>query len=204
MSNKYEIRLSGSGGQGLILAGIILADAGLKSGKNSIQSQSYGPEARGGASKAEVIISDGEINYPKVEQCDILLSLTQKSYDDTDDSEEFVKKVLKNEISSLKNLADNLSQKKLDEATDLIFNANKIYIIGMRVSHTLALYLGFYLDVILDNVKVINVGSFSLFEQMVRISEDDLLICLSYPRYSKQTIDAVNFAKERKAKILSN
>ncbi|HCX03347.1 MAG TPA: 2-oxoacid:ferredoxin oxidoreductase subunit gamma [Clostridiales bacterium] len=86
MSNKYEIRLSGSGGQGLILAGIILADAGLKSGKNSIQSQSYGPEARGGASKAEVIISDGEINYPKVEQCDILLSLTQKSYDEYIDS----------------------------------------------------------------------------------------------------------------------
>ncbi len=123
--------------------------------------------------------------------------------DDSDDSEEFVKKVLKNEISSLKNLADNLSQEKLDEATDLIFNADKIYIIGMRVSHTLALYLGFYLDVILDNVKVINVGSFSIFEQMVRISEDDLLICLSYPRYSKQTLDAVNFAKERKAKILS-
>jgi len=86
MSNKYEVRLSGSGGQGLILAGIILADAGIKSGKNAIQSQSYGPEARGGASKAEVIISDGEINYPKVEQCDLLLSLTQKSYDEYIDS----------------------------------------------------------------------------------------------------------------------
>ncbi|MFO7887960.1 MAG: 2-oxoacid:acceptor oxidoreductase family protein [Eubacteriales bacterium] len=86
MSNKYEVRLSGSGGQGLILAGIILADAGIKSGKNAIQSQSYGPEARGGASKAEVIISDGDINYPKVEQCDLLLSLTQKSYDEYIDS----------------------------------------------------------------------------------------------------------------------
>ncbi|MDW7667595.1 MAG: 2-oxoacid:acceptor oxidoreductase family protein [Bacillota bacterium] len=86
MSNKYEVRLSGSGGQGLILAGIILADAGIISGKNAIQSQSYGPEARGGASKAEVIISDGEINYPKVEKCDLLLSLTQKSYDEYIDS----------------------------------------------------------------------------------------------------------------------
>lgn len=86
MSNKYEVRLSGSGGQGLILAGIILADAGILSGKNAIQSQSYGPEARGGASKAEVIISDGEINYPKVEKCDLLLSLTQKSYDEYIDS----------------------------------------------------------------------------------------------------------------------
>ncbi len=123
--------------------------------------------------------------------------------DDTENSKEFVEKVLKNEIASLKNLADNLDQKKLDEATDLIFNANKIYIIGMRVSYTLALYLGFYLDVIMANVKVINFGSFSLFEQLVRISEDDLLICVSYPRYSKQTIDAANFAKDRNAKILT-
>jgi 2-oxoglutarate ferredoxin oxidoreductase subunit gamma len=82
MSNRYEIRLTGSGGQGLILAGIILADASLMQGMNAIQSQSYGPEARGGASKAEVIISADEINYPKVQQCDLLLCLTQKSYDE--------------------------------------------------------------------------------------------------------------------------
>lgn len=76
-----EFRLTGSGGQGLILAGIILAEAALKDGKNVVQSQSYGPEARGGASKAEVIISDNVINYPKVEKCDVLLALTQESYD---------------------------------------------------------------------------------------------------------------------------
>ncbi|MCF6465121.1 2-oxoacid:acceptor oxidoreductase family protein [Clostridium sp. Cult2] len=74
-----ELRLSGSGGQGLILAGIILAEAALYDGKNVVQSQSYGPEARGGASKAEVIISENVINYPKVDKCDILLSLTQKA-----------------------------------------------------------------------------------------------------------------------------
>lgn len=81
MSNKTEIRLSGSGGQGLILAGIILAEAALLEGKNAVQSQSYGPEARGGASKAEVIISEETINYPKVRNCDILLSLTQTACD---------------------------------------------------------------------------------------------------------------------------
>lgn len=81
MSNQCEIRLSGSGGQGLILGGIILAEAALNDGKNAVQSQSYGPEARGGASKAEVIISDDEINYPKVRDCDILLSLTQIACD---------------------------------------------------------------------------------------------------------------------------
>ncbi|MBS4539946.1 2-oxoacid:acceptor oxidoreductase family protein [Clostridium sp. D2Q-11] len=86
MKGQTEVRLSGSGGQGLILAGIILAEAALIDGKNSIQTQSYGPEARGGASKAEVIISDTEINYPKVRKCDVLLSLTQKSCDEYLDS----------------------------------------------------------------------------------------------------------------------
>lgn len=86
MSSQKEIRLSGSGGQGLILGGIIIADAALLDGNIAVQSQSYGPEARGGASKAEVIISDKEINYPKVRQCDILLSLTQLACDKYIDS----------------------------------------------------------------------------------------------------------------------
>jgi len=78
---QTELRLSGSGGQGLILAGVILAEAALLDGKRAIQSQSYGPEARGGSSKAEVIISDGEIDFVKVQKCDMLLCLTQESYD---------------------------------------------------------------------------------------------------------------------------
>ena len=77
---RHEIRLSGSGGQGVITAGIILARAAaLFDGRNAVQTQSYGPEARGGASKSEVIISDGEINYPKVRVPDVLVSLTQES-----------------------------------------------------------------------------------------------------------------------------
>lgn len=78
--NRQELRLTGSGGQGLILAGIILAEAALHDDMNVVQSQSYGPEARGGASKAEVIISKNDINYPKVDDCDIMLTLTQDAY----------------------------------------------------------------------------------------------------------------------------
>ncbi len=82
MKGRYEIRLSGSGGQGLITAGIILAEAaGIHDGKFVCQTQSYGPEARGGASKAEVVISDQEIDYPKAIEPDILLAMNQKSCD---------------------------------------------------------------------------------------------------------------------------
>jgi len=83
MGSRYEIRLSGSGGQGLILMGIILAEAiGIYDGKYVAQTQSYGPEARGGSSKSEVIVSDEEIDYPKAMNIDLLLAMNQKSCDD--------------------------------------------------------------------------------------------------------------------------
>lgn len=81
MSKQLELRLSGSGGQGLITAGIILAEAALKDNKIAIQTQSYGPEARGGASKAEVIISDNVIDFPKVTLPNMTLALTQIASD---------------------------------------------------------------------------------------------------------------------------
>jgi 2-oxoglutarate ferredoxin oxidoreductase subunit gamma len=83
MSFRYEIRLSGSGGQGIILMGIILAEAiGVYDGKYVAQTQSYGPEARGGSSKSEVIVSDEEIDYPKAMKPDLLLAMNQKSCDE--------------------------------------------------------------------------------------------------------------------------
>ncbi len=77
---KKEIRLSGSGGQGIILVAVILADAALRAGFFAVQTQSYGPEARGGASKAEVILSDQPVYYPKVSSPDILLALSAEGY----------------------------------------------------------------------------------------------------------------------------
>ncbi len=77
---RLEVRLSGAGGQGMILAGIILAESSLYNPElNVVQTQSYGPESRGGASRAEVVISKEEIDYPKVVKADILLCLTDEA-----------------------------------------------------------------------------------------------------------------------------
>ncbi len=79
---RYEVRLSGSGGQGMVFAGMILAEAvGVEDGKNVCQTQSYGPEARGGASRSDLVISSREIFYPKPQELDLLLSMTQESCD---------------------------------------------------------------------------------------------------------------------------
>jgi 2-oxoglutarate ferredoxin oxidoreductase subunit gamma len=78
---NYEIRLSGSGGQGLILAGIILARAAVIEKRRVTQTQSYGPESRGGYSRADVIISDQEIYFPEATNFNCLLALTQEACD---------------------------------------------------------------------------------------------------------------------------
>jgi len=78
---NIDIRLSGTGGQGIISGGIILAEAAIINGKEVVQTQSYGPEARGGASKAEVILSDEPIKYPKVIIPEYLLLMSQKAAD---------------------------------------------------------------------------------------------------------------------------
>jgi 2-oxoglutarate ferredoxin oxidoreductase subunit gamma len=76
-----EVRFSGSGGQGLILMGIILAVAATRDGKNVVQTQSYGPEARGGSSRSDVIISDELIDYPQVTGVDLLVALSEPAAD---------------------------------------------------------------------------------------------------------------------------
>jgi len=84
MSDRFEIRVAGSGGQGVILAAVILGEAAAlyTDGLNSVQSQAYGPEARGGASKSEVVYDSSEIDYPKAASPNLQIILTQKAADE--------------------------------------------------------------------------------------------------------------------------
>lgn len=79
MKDPVQVRFSGAGGQGLITAGVILAEAAMLDGRNVVQTQTYGPEARLGSSKAEVIISTGTIAYPEVTQPDVLLCMSAEA-----------------------------------------------------------------------------------------------------------------------------
>ncbi|WP_313162493.1 MurR/RpiR family transcriptional regulator [Sedimentibacter sp.] len=124
--------------------------------------------------------------------------------DIVNDKDKLHKRILKNEMNTLRSLYETIDTKELDKATDLIMNAGKVYILGLRTSSTLSNYLGFYLDVILDNVKILNnSGVNSLYEEVIRIKDTDVLIVISYPRYSKTTIEATKFIKGRNAKIVA-
>ena len=77
-SKRYEIRIAGFGGQGVVTIGKILGEAfAVYEGKNCVNTQSYGPESRGGACKSEVVVSDGKIHYPSVRKADVLIALSQ-------------------------------------------------------------------------------------------------------------------------------
>ena len=79
---RYEIRIAGFGGQGVVTIGKILGvAAALHDRRNAVQTQSYGPESRGGACKSEIVLSDGEIHYPKVRSSDVLVALSQTALD---------------------------------------------------------------------------------------------------------------------------
>lgn len=80
-TSRIEIRISGLGGQGVVLAGQILGRAAVHDGKNVVQTQSYGAEARGSAAKSEVIISHGKISFPSIRKCDILIAMSQTAVD---------------------------------------------------------------------------------------------------------------------------
>jgi len=80
MTERYRFLFSGSGGQGVISMGILLAEAAvLHDGLIAVQAQSYGPEARGGATRCDVIVANGPIHFPKVLQPNILIALTQEA-----------------------------------------------------------------------------------------------------------------------------
>ncbi len=83
MADYYEVRLAGLGGQGIILAGIIVAEAaGIHEGKEVVQTQAYGAATRGGFSRSDVVICDEEILYPKASKLDFLLAMSQSAYEE--------------------------------------------------------------------------------------------------------------------------
>jgi SIS domain protein len=111
--------------------------------------------------------------------------------------------VFKNDINNIKDTMEHLDQASYEEAVDTIINAKKVYVMGLRSSIFVAKYLAYYLNYILDNVIIIRMDMGEPYEQMTKISEGDVFIPISFPRYSKKTYKVVNFAKERGAKVVA-
>ncbi|NLZ49980.1 MAG: MurR/RpiR family transcriptional regulator [Clostridiales bacterium] len=114
-----------------------------------------------------------------------------------------LKDVIKSDIENLRATLEKIDYRVFEEVIKNIFEAKKIYIIGLRSSTALAEFLGFYLNLILDNVKVVGYGMSDIFEQMLNLSSEDLVIGIGFPRYANRTIEALAFAQDRKAKVVA-
>lgn len=127
-----------------------------------------------------------EVTYGRIAQSEILAS------------------VLQSDIDKIKMTMESVDQQAFEQAVDTILNAKKIYVIGIRSCAPLANFLTFYLNLICDNVISVHTNSSSeIFEQLIRIDEDDVIVGISFPRYSMRTLKALEFASNRKAKVIT-
>ncbi|APC41666.1 MurR/RpiR family transcriptional regulator [Clostridium estertheticum] len=116
--------------------------------------------------------------------------------------ENALRSVLKADMENIKTTLENINYETFDEIVNSLFKAKKIYIIGLRDSSSLAEFLGFYLNFILDNVKVVAYGVSDIFEQLLNVDEQDIVIGIGFPRYTMRTIEALDFAKSKNANII--
>ena len=114
-----------------------------------------------------------------------------------------LKGVLKADMENIRATLEKINENVFEDVVKSIFEAKRIYIIGLRSSTALSEFLGFYLNIILQNVKVVSYGISDVFEQMINVSEGDLVIGIGFPRYAAKTIDALAFSRDRGAKVVA-
>ena len=120
------------------------------------------------------------------------------------DTSHVLKSVLQMDEEKIRSTRDQIDEEAFNRAVDKIIGAKTIYILGVRSCAGLASFLGFYLNIIFDNIKVVNTNSISeMFEAIHRINEDDVIIGISFPRYSKRVMKCLEFAQSKKASVIA-
>ena len=167
-----------------------------------------------GVSEATVVRFSSEIGYEKYQQFQRALALYAKSKltslqrmelsRDRLGGGNLLSSVLSSDVSNIKNTLATIDKDSFNSAVRSLIAAKTIYIVGLRSASALANFLGFYMNLMFRNVKIINTFSASeIFEQMFRADEGDAVIGISFPRYSKRTINALKYAKSRKCTVIA-
>jgi DNA-binding MurR/RpiR family transcriptional regulator len=118
--------------------------------------------------------------------------------------ENILKSVLQSDMDKIKITLEDISTDSFNKAIECIISARKIYILGVRSSAPLASFLGFYFNLLFDNIRLVHTTSVSeMFEQIINVNEEDAVIGISFPRYSKRTVKAMQFVKSRGGKVIA-
>lgn len=156
---------------------------------------------------ADALGYDGYPNLQRALQESIKTKLTTvqrfELSQDLDTEEHLIKRVMHSDIDNIRKSIDTLDARTVQEAVQDINAARKVYIIGLRSSKVLAEYLAFYLNFIIQDVHLIPYGANDAFDQLIHLSSEDLLIAISFPRYSQRTFEVVEYAKQKGTKIIA-
>lgn len=128
------------------------------------------------------------------------LNIAESNYKN---DENVLSKIMERDMDNIKKTVNEIDPDAFQEAIDLVLKGKQIYIVGLRSSSFLAGYLGFYLNFLFDNVKIIGYGPNDIFEQLLKISFDDVIVVITYPRYSKRIMDVLEYTKEKGASIIT-
>ena len=119
------------------------------------------------------------------------------------DQAQVLSKVLKADMQNIRSTIDELDVSVFENTVDLLLRARTIYVMGLRASAPLAQFMAHYLSFIFSNVTLVTSGVSDVFEQLSRIGEDDVLIGISFPRYSSRTIEAMEYARRHGAQLVA-
>lgn len=119
------------------------------------------------------------------------------------DMENVLGSVLKSDMSNIRSTIESIDNEAFNAAVQEILGAKRVYIIGLRSASPLAQFLAYYLNFVMDNVILVSATMSDVIEQMIRIGENDICIGISFPRYSTRTVQAMEFAKNKGAKIVA-
>jgi len=112
--------------------------------------------------------------------------------------------VLQTDVENLRLTLEEVDRRTFQQAVEVIAKARRVYILGVRSAYALSSFMGFYLNMMLENVVLAHTNSSSeLFEQILRIGEGDVMIGISFPRYSRRTVKAMRYAKDQGAKVIA-
>ncbi len=111
--------------------------------------------------------------------------------------------VLKSDMQNLRNTLEQIEQSVFDEVVQRLLSANAVYVMGLRSAAPLAQFMGYYLNYIFDNVHLVSSGATDVFEDIIKLRENDVLIGISFPRYSTRTLEAMRFAKRCGAQVVA-
>lgn len=128
------------------------------------------------------------------------LGLTKTGYED---KKSLISSIMETDRENVKKVINEIDIKSFNNTIELMLKAEQIYIIGLRSSSFLSGYLGFYLNFLFENINQVNLGPNDIFEQLLKVNSRDVILVITYPRYSKRIMEVLDYSKEKGAQIVT-